>query len=1592
MSDSDKSGVTYTEVSSPFEDLSDIGSLRADDHEHLELLGMLEDPYVEVALQAPPSTEEDDDEDPEEDPVDYPADGGDDGDDEEGSSEDDEDDDMDIEADEEEEEHPAPTDFVVVALPAANQAPSVEETELFETNESAATPPPHPAYHMTAKISSPATVPLPAWSNLEIPFLPLHPILSPPSPVLSPTPPPSPIRSLSYRATMIRLRAEAASTSHSPSLPPPFILSPTRSDAPSLGIPPPLPILAPTSSQPLQLPSAKESSSAAAARPAGGLRADYGFVATMDRKIRHDPEREGQQGPAGGLTQPELPEEKKMAPKRTTRSTADQETTNTTSVTNAQLQAMFNQGVTTALAACDALRSTNDDDSHNSGKVVRRTERVTRECTYLDFMKCKPLNFKGTEGVVELTQWFEKMEIVFRISNCSVEIQIMFSTCTLLGSSLTWWNSHVTTVGPDAAYAMTSVDMKKKMTDKSTTNTNNANNQRGTGSGQKPTWYECRVQGHFKREFPKLKNKNNHGNQGGRGNAQLSSQINITPSTLDHCYDVKLADGRIIGLNTILRGCTLNLLNHPFNINLMPVELGSFDAIISMDWLAKYQAVIALPGVAPVAWALYRLAPSEMKELSKQLKELADKGFIRPSSSPWGAPVLFFKKKDGSFWMCIDYQELNRLTVKNRYPLPRIEDLFDQLQGSSIYFKIDLRSGYHQLRVREDDIPKTTFRTRQGIHVDPDKIESVKDWASPKSPTEIRQFLGLVGYYRRFIEGFSKIAKPVKFEWGDKQEAAFQLLKQKLCSASILALPEGRKDFIVYCDVSNKGLGAVLMQREKVISYASRQLKIHEKNYTTHDLELGAVKERNMRQCQWLELLSGYDCNICYHLGKANVVADVLSQKEREPPLRVQALVMTIGLDLPKQIMNAQNEARKPENIKKEDVGGMLVENLKDLKKVRMKKLEPRTDGTLCLNGISWLPCYGDLRTVIMHESHKSKYSIHPSSNKMYQDMKKLYSWPNMKADIATYVSKCLTCAKVKAEHQRPSGLLVQTKIPEWKWDNITMDFVTKLPKSSQGYDTIWVIVDRLTSIKAAPFEVLYGRKCRLPVCWTEVGEAQILGPELIQEMTKKIVQIKQRMQAACDRQKSYAVLKRKPMEFQVGVKVMLKVSPWKGVVRFGKWGKLSPRYVGPFKVLEKIRKVAYKLELPEELSRVHNMFHVSNLKKCHADEPLAVPLDGLHFDDKHHFVEDPVEIVDREAPPSPDYIPGPEEPEQAPPSPVYVPSPEHADDEIVTKDQPYAEDASPTAQPPEYVPESDLEAHPDDDDDEDPEEDPVDYPDDDMDIEANEEEEEEHLAPADSVVVASTAADQAPSAEETEPFETDESAATPPPHTAYRMTARISIPALVPFPAWSNSEIVRLLAMSSPPALPLSPWSSPPPQIPFPPLPPILSPPPSPIRSLGYRAAMIRLEDRPKVTLPPRKKLGIALGHRYEVGESSSAAAARPARGLRADYDFVSTMDREIMRDPEREIGYGITDSWDEIMETLQGAPVSTDTEFGRYIREFETKVRQDTDEIYMRLDDEQTEQQLLAGRLNMLFRDRRAHAYTCHLMETEARMSREA
>ncbi|GKD47191.1 putative reverse transcriptase domain-containing protein [Tanacetum coccineum] len=460
--------------------------------------------------------------------------------------------------------------------------------------------------------------------------------------------------------------------------------------------------------------------------------------------------------------------------------------------------------------------------------------------------------------------------------------------------------------------------------------------------------------------------------------------------------------------------------------------------------------------------------------------------------------------------MCIDYRELNKLTIKNRYPLPRIDDLFDQLQGACCFSKIDLRSGYHQLRVREEDIPKTAFRTRyghfeftvmpfgltnapaifmdlmnrvckpyldkfvivfiddiliyskseeehevhlktildllkkeklyakfskcefwlkevqflghvvnrDGIHVDPSKVESVKNWKIPESSTEIRSFLGLAGYYRRFIENFSKIAKPLTlltqknktYVWGDKQDEAFRILKEKLCNAPVLALPDGPDDFVVSCDASKQGFGSVLMQRGKVIAYASRQLKKHEKNYTTHDLELGAVvfalkiwrhylygtksviftdhkslqyifdqKDLNICQRQWIELLSDYECEIKYHLGKENVVADALSRKERLKPRRVRAMSITIHSGLKAKILEAQGKASKDLKASAEWLRGLETH------------FKQRDDGGIYFFDRIWTPLVGGVRKLIMDEAHTSRYSIHPGADKMYHDLRDLY-------------------------------------------------------------------------------------------------------------------------------------------------------------------------------------------------------------------------------------------------------------------------------------------------------------------------------------------------------------------------------------------------------------------------------------------------------------------------------------------------------------------------------------------------------------------------------------------------------------------------
>nr|GEV77369.1 putative reverse transcriptase domain-containing protein [Tanacetum cinerariifolium] len=1019
----------------------------------------LEDDVLPAKEQLLSSTDpkedpKEDDEDPEEDPADYLTDKEDDDEEEESSREDDGDEEED---EEEEEEHPASADSIEVARLLAIP-----------------TPPPSPL--------SPLSSPLPQILS------PLPHILSPPLPISPPPLPASPTHSLGYKAAMIRLRAESPSTFH-----------PLPSSTPPSGTPPLLPIPLPTSSPPLLFPSTSHRANVLEVTLppqkrlciALGLRFEirrdpkrevgYGITDTWD-EIAEDMQGTPAATDVVGLSQrmtdfvttvrqdtyeiygrlDDAQDDRllmrgqlntlrrdRRAHARTTRlmkskarlsheawvqSMDDSDTARTKTQMAAlqrqqgpargpahpELKALIDQGVADALAAHDADRSRNVKDIHDSGMGVRRQAPPARE-----------------------------MESVFRISNCTLENQIKFATCTLLGSALTWRNSHFKTVGPDVAYAMTWTNLKKKMADKYC----------ARGEIKK-------LEGHFKREFPKLKN-NNRGNQGGNGNAPakvyavghattnpdsnvvigvfllnnryasilfdtganrsfmstaFSSQIDITPTTLDHYYDVELADERTIRLNTSIRGFTLNFLNHLFNIDLMPVELGSFDVIIGMDWLAKYQAIIVcakkitrrvefqidlIPGVAPVARAPYRLAPFKMKELSDQLKELSDKGFIGP--------------------------KLNKLTMKNRYPLLKIDDLFDQLQGSSVYSKIDLRSGYHQLRVCEEDILKTAFRTRHGHYEFQVMPFGLKN--APMNKEEHEEHLKLI------LELLKKEELHAKFS-----KCEFWIPKDNITMDFIMKLPK-----------SSQGYKTI-----------------------------------------W-------------------VIVDRLTKSVIFVPIRE-------------------------------------TDPIEKLARVYLKEVVTR-------------------------------HGIHV--------------------------------------------LIICDRDPRFAsnfWRSLQKALGTSLDMIEFSYNNSYH-----ASIKAAPFEALYDQKCHLRVCWAKVREVQLLGPEIVQETTEKIIQIKQRIQATCDRQKSYIDLKRKPMEFQVGDRVVLRVSPWKGVIRFGKQGKLNTRYVGPFKVLENVGSIAYKLELPQELSRVHNTFHVSNLKKCYADEPLAVPLDGLHFNDKLYFVEEPIEFIDRE-------------------------------------------------------------------------------------------------------------------------------------------------------------------------------------------------------------------------------------------------------------------------------------------------------------------------------------------------------------------------
>ncbi|GJT99540.1 putative reverse transcriptase domain-containing protein [Tanacetum coccineum] len=635
--------------------------------------------------------------------------------------------------------------------------------------------------------------------------------------------------------------------------------------------------------------------------------------------------------------------------------------------------------------------------------------------------------------------------------------------------------------------------------------------------------------------------------------------LNVKPSIVSPGYVIEVSNGKKVEVDRIICDYKLELGNSLFTIDLIPVGHGNFDVIMGMDWLSKNKAEIVchekvvripleggeilhvqgehftdvfpkdllglpsqrqvefridlIPRAKPVAKSLYRLSPSEMQESSEQLQELQDKGFIWLSHSPWGAPVLFVKKKDGSLRMCIDYRELNKLTVKNLYPLLRIDDLFDQLQQARYFSKIDLQSSYHQLRVHEDDIPNTAFQAirtlyvygyafwtkddhevhlklmlellkkerlyakfskcefwlqevhflghvvnHNGIHVDPSKIEAVKNWKDPTTPSKIRSFLGLA---------------------------------DNLCNAPILSLSDGIEDFVVYCDMSNQGLGCVLMQRGK-------------------------------------------------------------------------------------------SEAFKQENTPAERLHGLD------------QQMERKEDESLYFMDRIWVLLLGGVRTMIMDEAHKTRYSVDLGANKMYHDLRDMYWWSGMKKDIATSKSGHDTIW-VEVDKLTKVAHFLATR-EDYSMERLARLYINKIVARHGVYHS---------RIRCALFEAVYGRKYRSLVLWAKIGESRLIGPELVQEMTDKVVLIKEKLKAARDRQKSYADNRRKPLDFEVGDRVLLKVSPWKGIIHFGKKGKLEPS--------------------------MHDTFHVSNLKKCLADANMHVPLDEVKIDKILLFVKEPVEIIDRE-------------------------------------------------------------------------------------------------------------------------------------------------------------------------------------------------------------------------------------------------------------------------------------------------------------------------------------------------------------------------
>ncbi|WVZ75943.1 hypothetical protein U9M48_023955 [Paspalum notatum var. saurae] len=820
-----------------------------------------------------------------------------------------------------------------------------------------------------------------------------------------------------------------------------------------------------------------------------------------------------------------------------------------------------------------------------------------------------------------------------------------------------------------------------------------------------------------------------------------------------------------------------------------------------------------VPSTAPVSRRPYRMASDELRELKTQLQEQLDKGFICPSSSPWGCPALFVEKKDqGGKRLYVDYWPLNVVIVKNKYPLPHIDILFDQLAGARVFSKTDLRSGYYQIKVRsgyyqikvrKEDIPKIAFSTKygfyeylvmsfgltnapaffmymmnsefmneldkfvvvfiddiliyskndreheehlwivltrlreyklyakfsksafwlkevsflghilskKGVAVDPSKVEDVLNWKQPKTVTEIRSFLGLAGYYRHFIKDFSKTAKLMtsltkknaKYLWGPKCEEAFQSLKKSLTSAPVLAQPDVTRPFDVYCDASGNGFGCVLMQEGGK----------YEANYSTHDLELAAVvhalkiwrhyllgntchiytdpknlkyiftqPEINMRQRRWLELIKDYNLEIRYHPRKANVVADALSRRAHCDVIEVRPTARVICCEMDEIEIPAEQSAElysliiEPTikdqiiAVQKQDKGMAHIREGLDEKKKACFTLDDH--GVLCFKNRLVVPKNIELRKKILDESHTSMFTIHPGSNKMYQDLKQKFWWTHMKREIAKYVSECNVCQRVKADYLKPAGMLQPLAVPAWMWKDVHMDFIIGLSRTQKGYDSIWVIIDRLTrSAHFIPVKTIYHAKIYAELYIARIvslhGVTQTitldrgslfvshfwehlqiaLGTNLIcssayHPQTSGQVerqQLPEKLRRLCMvgdaehhstslNQKSYSDKRRRPLAFEKGDHMYLRVSPMKGVHRFGVKGKLAPRYIGSFKILERCGPVAYRLELPPHLAAIHDVFHVSQLKKCLRVSEEAIEPDLTYEECPNE--ERPIKIFDQ--------------------------------------------------------------------------------------------------------------------------------------------------------------------------------------------------------------------------------------------------------------------------------------------------------------------------------------------------------------------------